>query len=241
MGGRAVAALSEGGRELVFALCHEIGNVIAAIRLEAHLLDPEEGPVSVARASNAIEDLSARSGALLTQLRALLDASPATALVGVDPSALLAQLREDLLGVGLPRVRARVAPCEPLPRMVGDPERIQSLLLLLALGALDAAADGSELHVAGEAHGAPADGAARAQIRIELAWDAPSGEALEDWRAAPRRGLPLVLQVAESLLEPLGGSVAYERAGRRDRLSLVLPTAPSGSEADGASRTGAAG
>ncbi len=35
--------------ELVFALCHEVGNLVGAIRLNAHLIDGDASAVELAR------------------------------------------------------------------------------------------------------------------------------------------------------------------------------------------------
>ena len=57
---------------LVFAMCHEISNLVAAMRLQAHLLDEELDARGLAVASLEIDDLSARTASLLALVRPVL-------------------------------------------------------------------------------------------------------------------------------------------------------------------------
>ena len=66
----------EAAIDLVLSLCHEIGNVIGAIRLNAHLVDSEMGARELARTAVDLDDLSARSSALLMQIGPVLRADP---------------------------------------------------------------------------------------------------------------------------------------------------------------------
>ena len=50
---------------LAFAIAHEIGNHLAGIRLEAHLLDEALGARGLAKASLAIDSLAGQAAPLL--------------------------------------------------------------------------------------------------------------------------------------------------------------------------------
>ena len=80
-------------RELVFALAHEIANLLAAARLEAGLLDPAAPAAELQRIADCVSETSARAGSLLALLRPLL------APEGVDPVPIDAlELLEGLRG-----------------------------------------------------------------------------------------------------------------------------------------------
>ena len=201
-------------RDLVFAVSHEIGNLVAAIRLEAHLLDEESGPLGLARAALSIDDLSAQVGALLTLQRPLLDPPVSAERGHVAPAALLANLREALGDRGSRGVAYDVSDPGRLPNVVGDPERTNALLLLLALGAVDAASPDGSVHVRVR------KSADRVEITVED--DGPEDSELADWRGAARRGRALVLQVAEAVLGPLGGAVSLDGQGEATRVVVSL-------------------
>ncbi|MEZ4216266.1 MAG: hypothetical protein R3E88_07295 [Myxococcota bacterium] len=209
-------------RDLVLAVCHEIGNLVAAVRLEAHLLDDEDGPLGVARAAVAIEDLTARVGALLAQVRPLLEEVDGGGAGRVSARALLANLRDVFDERGAPGVRLAIEVAPDLPFVVGDPERINALLLLIALGGVEAAtrARGSEP--------GRVDVAARVcddRLEIAVCDDGPRDGELDDWRVGAQRGRVLALQLADLLLGSLGGEADVERADGRTCVRLVLAIA----------------
>lgn len=212
-----MSASLEDRRDLVFAVCHEIGNLVAAIRLEAHLLDGDQTPLELARSSISIEDLSARVGALLTQIRPLLDPADPVERGGIDPAAMLAHLAEVLSELGGAAVAVDLNSAGGLPRVVGDPERNNSLLVLLGLGALESASRGGQVSVR-----AGADDASK-QVWIEITDDGSEEPELDEWRTAARRGRALVLQVAEIVVEPMGGAIGCERQDGVNRMVLQLP------------------
>jgi len=202
-------------RELVFALGHEIGNLVAAIRLEAHLLDDAEGAVALARAAMSIEDHSARVGAALAQLRPLLEAVDAPKAGKVELRALFANLRDALAERTRRGLEIEWSEPEEAHAVVGDPERSNALLLLLLLGTLEVLREeGGQrcLRIAAEA---AADG-----VLVVMEDDAPADSELEDWRSAASRGRVLVCQVADAVLEPLGGGVSVSRDAGRTRVAL---------------------
>lgn len=65
----------EASRSPVFAIIHELGNLMAGVRLQAYLLTDDPKPRALATASLELEDLSVKACALLSLVRPLL--SPA--------------------------------------------------------------------------------------------------------------------------------------------------------------------
>jgi signal transduction histidine kinase len=214
---RTVSGAADKRQELVFAVCHEIGNLVAVIRLEAHLLDDEGGTLGLARAAISIDDLSARVGALLTQIRPLLDPPSPDDQGQVDPAALLAHLREALNEHGGRGVSIEVESASRLPRVVSDPERTNALLLLLALAAVESAAPSGSVRVEVKAD--------EAGVAIDVVDDGPEDFELADWRNAAKRGRSLVLQLALAVIHPLGGTVKVARRERCTHTLLHLPLA----------------
>lgn len=207
-------------RELVFALCHEIGNLVAAIRLEAHLIDGEGGELGLVRAAISIEDLSSRVGALLTQVRPLLQPAPASEIGTVTPTALLANLYDGFGDRGAGRARVEVGTGADLPSVIGDPERTNALLWLVALGALESVQlSGGTVRIDACARGG--------HIEIAVCDDGAPDSELADWRNAAQRGRALVCQVAESLIHPLGGFVEVALEDGATRVALCLARADS--------------
>ncbi|MEE3330532.1 MAG: hypothetical protein VX246_06655 [Myxococcota bacterium] len=206
--------------ELVFALCHEIGNLVAAIRLEAHLLDHEASELSLARSAISIEDLSSRVGALLTQVRPLLQPLPQSEIGRVSPGALLANLRDGFGERGAGGLSIEIEQEPDLPDVIGDPERTNALLWLVALGALEAA----------EANSGSVSIVARQfdeHIEILVRDDGEADPELGEWRTAAQRGRSLVCQVAQALLQPLGGFVEVNVAESETLVGLRLARADS--------------
>ena len=81
---------ADSSNNLVFALCHEISNLVAAIRLQAHLLDEELDARGLAVSSLEIDDLSARCAALLALVRPVLNEVAATAVPAPIPANVIA-------------------------------------------------------------------------------------------------------------------------------------------------------
>lgn len=214
---------------LVFAIAHELGNHLAGIRLEAHLLDESLGPRGLAKASIAIDTLAGQAGPLLALLRPLL--SPSARRPGIGTLAnVLDGVRRQLEEEGTAgravalRIAADAAAASP-------PFDGLHALLVALVGAPEAPA--------GTALGA---GAGAATATIELALDrAPSGVVLrverpdgafveaaeEQGEAADRlhglRGRALALALARVLVEDAGGRVEVGGSADRSRVELSLP------------------
>ena len=78
-------------RGLIHALCHELSNLMAGVRLHTHLITPGAPPGDLENAASTIADVSLRAGALVAQVRPLL-APGAPRVTSVAPADVLAEL-----------------------------------------------------------------------------------------------------------------------------------------------------
>jgi len=221
-------------RALVFAIAHEVGNHLAGIRLEAHLLDEDLAPHALARASLAIDGLAGRSGPLLALLRPLL-APGSRGTAGPELRALLEGVRRQLLDEG---AAGRAVELD-FSSDTGD------------AGAAGPSFDGLHgllLALVGEPHTLTAPGPIRFRLavgprEVELGCELP-GDAFEAsdgsessrgtaGPAAPAsasalhalRGRVLAVAIARVLVADAGGRVLVSADADRSRVTLVLPRA----------------
>lgn len=203
---------------LVFAIAHELGNHLAAIRLEAHLLDEALGASGLARASLAIDGLAGLAAPLLASLRPLL--TPGTRAGGMRVEALLAgvarQLEEEgLLGRRLeldvaPEAGPLVCGVEGAPALltalVGSPESLDPAAGPIRLAAR---ASATELVLVCEL---PGD--AFAEVDPRASESAPT---------SALRGRALAAAIARVLVADAGGRTEVEREAGRSRIVMRLP------------------
>ncbi len=203
------------GTELVFALCHELGNLIGAIRLHAHLLDEEMGPKALAVTSVELDDLSARASALLGHVRPLLSSGPRD-IDKVAPAAVVANVRQLLEEHG-GRGVALSSETEPdIPAIEVDQEVLHQLLVSLLFAALEAASREGSVWLRAESR---ADG-----VAFTLEDDGEVDEDPAGWREQMMRGRPLLCAVASNILAKRRGHLEVTRRDGRTRVALVLPT-----------------
>ena len=202
--------------ELVFSLCHEIGNLVGAVRLQAHLLDEDLGARELALASVELDDLGARCAALLTHMRPLLSAGDRTS-VRIRPSQILESLSCLIEEHGGRGVKLVVEECPELPELELDPEVIRQLLVSFFYAAIEAAAPRGQVRV----HAQRRAGG----VAFVLEDDGEVGEDPRRWAEQMRRGRPLLCAVANRILEKRGGRLEVERDAKCTRIAFVLPTA----------------
>jgi len=201
---------------LALAVCHEIGNLVGAVRLQAHLLDSEFSPKELATASVEIEDLCARSSALLSLMRPLLSRVPRGGEEGAVPAALLNALQyvlEDCWGRG---VTLSLECREGLPDVAADFDTLQHLLLTLAFGAMEAALPKGRVYIRA------LPGEASDEVCFAVEDDGPDEE-LADWSQQMLRGRPLACAVASRILARRGGRLEVDRSHETTRVALILP------------------
>jgi signal transduction histidine kinase len=197
-------------------MCHELSNLLVAVRLHASLIDPDVSPIELTSTSVEIESAAARATALLALLRALsTGVAPARSIAAQE---LFAALESELREYGARGVlwSIRTDGAEDLPRLAGDFDLLRNALGALVFSGIEAA---------------------RPRGRVDLSVVAANGElvfAVEDdgreeadlleGLAGAERGRALVCALVDTLLAPTG-SVRARRAGERTRIELRVPQA----------------
>lgn len=199
--------------QLVFALCHEVRNSLAATRLRAHLLAADAGEGEIAATVEKISAVAARAGSLLAQVRPLLSPStrPPRAIGPVD---VLDGLRRDLDEHCERSVRIDLETAAALPEAATDPESIHHLLLTAIFGALEAAGPGQLVRVSAEVAG---EG-----IVFAVEDDAPCRAEPGDSHLS---GRALTWALAEVILGRHGGRLRVPRRDGPTRVELWVPEA----------------
>jgi nitrogen-specific signal transduction histidine kinase len=207
----------EAAAVLVFAIAHEIGNHLGAIRLQAHLLDEDLDARSLAETSVAIDEMVGRSGPLLTLLRPLLT-DDWRASSAESWSSLLGRVEQQIEDEGTRGVRFEIRAVPEQGRQAPDLEWLHPLLISMVGAAI--------AHVG-----------TRGSVVLEL--ESRKGETvliLEDdgpeedlSAAAAYRGRPLTLAIARELVGRAGGRIevksdSQEPSGRT-RTELIFPAA----------------
>ncbi len=200
-------------RELVFALCHEVRNLLTAVRLQAELLEGETQGAELALARERLLLLSARSGALLAQVPPLLS-QPALG-ERVEPADAIAALRVGLFAPASERVdlelkSAALAPCV---RIGGD--LLHVLLITALFGALELAPGLARVRVSAEARDTGVVFRIEGPVRVASGGDG-GGEL---------SGRQLELACADAILAPLGGRARVRVSDALRRCELELPAA----------------
>jgi len=209
---------------LVFAIAHEVGNHLGAIRLQAHLLDDDLDARGLAAGSLAIDELAARSAPLLALLRPILGSGPVprpaeagaggtTEDPGIGWDRLLDALARELEDEGTRGVRVTIAPCDEPPPRLPQTDWMAPLLRALVASTLAHLVPRGQLAVRVTAL---PGGASRLDLEDDGAEeDLAPGAAL--------RGRALVVGIARRLVGDLGGRVEITRAGSGTRIGLVMP------------------
>ncbi len=183
--------MERSSQELLLALCHEVGNLLAAVRLHSHLLDEDSAA--------QISQLAGRAGSLVALVRPLLTPAPERS-APLAPRAVLAGLRRGLDDSDAVQVRIDVESAADLPDVAIDGETLHHLLLAQILAALEERGTAAPFRVAAEALG---DGVAF------VVADGPSAEAESE--APELRGRALGRALAQTILGTRGGRVEIQR------------------------------
>jgi len=200
--------------ELVFSLCHELGNMMGALRLHAHLLDDDMVPKDLARTAVDLDDLSARSAALLSLIRPLLSMDVRAAEV-VSVSLLVQNLEGIMAGYGARGTNLSFSVDGDLPPIRIDVGMMQRLIQSFFYFALDSASRTGSVWMRAEARGT--------DVALIIEDDGPPGEDPAGYRDQMRRGRPLLCCVAESILQKRDGRFEAQRSGDRTVITLILP------------------
>ena len=207
------------GTELAFAIAHEVGNHLGAIRLQAHLVDEDLDVRELAEASILIDGLAGRSGPLLALLRPLLSADWKPA--GNSTWAhILGRVQKQIEDEGTGGTRFAVQLGEPASGNPGadidpmpDHEWLHPLLTALA-----------EATIAHVGRGRFVTFRLAAGMSESTLWVEDNGEAEDVGPGAAARGRPLVVGIARNLVGRIGGRVNAIRTDSETRIGLVFPS-----------------
>jgi signal transduction histidine kinase len=199
-------------------MCHEISNLVAAIRLQAHLLDEDLDARGLAVSSLEIDDLSARSAALLALIRPVL-----SEVVEEEPPA---PISAGVIAHGFERALVEhggrgfdidfEAEAE-LPEVVIDSEVLHYILLMLAYGAMEAMESGGKIRVE----------VASRENEVVFAIEDLADEDREhlQWRGASLRGRALECAVSDHILVKRHTRFDVRRQGDCNRTEIGVPRA----------------
>ena len=214
---------------LIAGLAHEIGTPMGVIQGHAKLLEPEVTGEQARWRLRTIQEQIARISKIIQTL--LNMARPGRRRL--VPMALEPLLETTLYFVSekLKRRGIEVSRCiEPVPSLVGDPERLQQLFLNLFLNAADAMPDGGELRVS------LAPGAA-GEIEVRIADTGCGIEAHNLSRIfepffttkPAGEGNGLGLMVVKGIVTDHGGTIeASSKPGQGTEFHLLFPPSRSG-------------
>jgi C4-dicarboxylate-specific signal transduction histidine kinase len=225
--------------EIVLGLCHEVGNLLAATRLAAHLMaNGLAGPDPAATAAE-IEAEAARAGAFLGHVRPLLGVGESRRL-RVPATEVLGALERSLGAAAGGPPQLAIRPPRGVPDVCVDPDALHHVLVALSLAAADVTKGRGHVNVS----------AARVGTRVVFTIQDDGGpvEPGPPPGVAPRRGRPLVLAAAAAVLKGQGGSVRVKALprGAGTSVALALPAArpyaaSRSARRDSGSRTAAGG
>ncbi|MGH0038162.1 MAG: sensor histidine kinase [Myxococcota bacterium] len=201
--------------DLTSALCHELGNWLAAMRLQAHLLDETLGPRELAEASLEIDELCERASTLLAQLPPLVAAAPASP-GPTDPAGLVHDVSRVLADQGLRGVTLDVEVEEGLAQLCADRATLLPVLQNLATGALEAVRPEGSVGIRARGRGA--------EVALVVEDAAPFEGEAGDWRRLPLRGRILGWALADALARKVGGRLEVNELDPGTRIELVIPS-----------------
>ena len=196
--------------ELVLALAHEIGNLLAATRLHAHLIDDDATAAELAKISATIGELSSRMGSLLAQIRPLVSPVPDRA-PNIDPIEVLDGVRRGIEESCDQRVAVDLDSAAGLPMAVIDPEPLHHILLTSIYQALEESEPAGRVAVSAFA---------RAESIVFAVDDESKFEALA---GGALKGRALLQAVANAILRPRGAQIAIRSLGAGNRVELAVP------------------
>ena len=196
--------------DLVLALAHEIGNLLAAVRLHAHLVDADATATELSEISATIGELSSRMGSLLAQIRPLVSPVPEDA-PNVDPFEVLDGVRRGIEESCDERVEIDLASVDGLPMAVVDPEPLHHILLTSVYQTLEDSEPAGKVAIS-------------AFAQAESIVFAVDGETkFEDDAGSALKGRALLHAVADAILRPRGGEIAIRSLGSGNRVELTVP------------------
>jgi signal transduction histidine kinase len=198
--------------DLVFALSHEIANLLAAARMHTHLIDADASAAELANVAGTLAELASRMGSLLAQIAPLLSSTP-EASHPIAPSDLLEGLQRDVDESCEARVRIDIDSAAGLPSAAIDPGPLHHILLTLIYQALEESEPAGAVAVAVSDSGGSLIFAVDGESPIEV----DPGTAL--------RGRTLAHSVAEAILRERGGRIEEQPSDDHSRVEVTVSAA----------------
>ena len=196
--------------DLVYALNHEIANLLAAARMQTHLIDADASAVELANIAAAIGELSLRMGSLLAQIGPLLSSAPRRSHP-IDPAEVLQGLQRDIEESCEERVRFDTESAAGLPSAAIDLDPLHHILLTLIYQALEESEPDGAVAVAVSASG-------------ESLVFAVNGEGpIDDDGGGVLCGRTLAHAVANAILRERGGRIEVRSSGDHSRVEVTVP------------------
>jgi nitrogen-specific signal transduction histidine kinase len=200
--------------DLVLALGHEIGNLLAATRLHAHLIDSDATATELSDISATIGELSSRMGSLLAQIRPLVSPVPVPECApNIDPIEVLDGVHRGIEESCDERVAIDLESAASLPMAVIDPEPLHHILLTLIYQALEESDPAGKVTVSAFAQ---AD---------SIVFTVDDESRFEDVASGGLKGRALLYSVAAAILRPRRGQIAIRSLGAGNRVELTVPAA----------------
>ena len=201
--------------DLVLALGHEIGNLLAATRMHAHLIDADRSETELSNIAATIGELSSRMGSLLAQVRPLvspvLDGAP-----NIDPIEVLDGVHRGIEESCDARIAIDLESAAGLPMAIIDPEPLHHILLTSIYLALEESEPEGKVAVSASEQA----GSIVFTVDDECKFDDVVGGALN--------GRTLLHAVADAILRARGGKISICSQGAGNRVELTVPAAPRG-------------
>jgi len=201
--------------EMLFALCHEMGNLVGAIRLQTHLLDQEMRPRDLATARSEIDVLGARVSALLALVRPSVGDLGRDHALGVHSSDVLAAVEHGLETLLVPGVVLEFDSPGADALLRVDRTALQALISSFVHLAVEQVRPRGRVGVATRLH--------ERDVDFAIEDDGPEDSTLTAWREGPYRGRALLCALAHQMLSRCGGSLEVSSANGCSRVTLRVP------------------
>jgi signal transduction histidine kinase len=199
---------------LVFAMCHEISNLVAAVRLQAHLLDEDLDARGLAVASLEIDDLSARTASLLALVRPVLSA-PKDEIPPISSAVIALGFERALAEHGERGFEILFETQPDLPDVYAEPEVFHYILLSHAYGAMEATENGGQIRIEVTA--------VENEVVFAIEDRAPADDEHLSWWKSSLRGRALESALAHHILANRGARFEVKRLSDCTRTEIAAP------------------
>ena len=195
--------------DLVYALGHEIANLLAAARMHTHLIDADASAAELANVAATIGELSSRMGSLLAQIGPLLSSAPEISH-RISPRDVLEGLQRDVEESCEERVRFDTDTAADLPSAAIDPDPLHHILLTLIYQALEESEPDGTVAVSVSTSGE--------SLIFAVVGEGP----IEEDAGGALRGRTLAHVAAEAILRKRGGKIEARLSDDPSRVEVTV-------------------